>query len=208
MTEHREETEHGHFFSTERDSSMGNLSGDQDFLKATPQSEPFSTQSSFLSLSFHKCQIYTTIWRLCLLLLLPLPFIFHRSLSQQIFCPLTPSWFLLPRRPRQIELTRNFELEKGNTASILLAQILPGVVWFWNSIHGKNFLLSGSFQIVVLTASLSVAQFCAVALEVILVSSTWNLFLQHSSLQSWQVYISSINFFLIKMSRMNSLSRK
>lgn len=30
---------------------MGNLSGDQDFLKATSQSEPFSTQSSFLSLS-------------------------------------------------------------------------------------------------------------------------------------------------------------
>lgn len=83
---------------------MGNLSGDQDFLKATSQSEPFSTQSSFLSLSFHMSGLYHSLKAL-LATPAPSPLYLSQALSQQISCPLIPSWCLLPRRPRQIELT-------------------------------------------------------------------------------------------------------
>lgn len=42
------------------------------------QWESLSPQSSFLPISFPSCQIWITVWRLCLLLVLAPPFIIHR----------------------------------------------------------------------------------------------------------------------------------
>lgn len=129
VTEYEEETKSWPFLPHREELFQGQFCSGQDFLNATLQSEAFSTQSSPLPFLSQMSHLYYSL-KAFPATPAPYPLYFYRHGPNKSLAPLSPSWCLLPRRPKQIQLTWSFELhgEKDSTASILLAEILAEVV--------------------------------------------------------------------------------